>query len=712
MSAQVLLFLLASSLSLIAGQFPDGVWNSKPWPADKLEAEAAAGNIDAMAEWAFCSSEVMLGIAYDSEQIVEYAKRSSTGGSALGTLLLGEFYIRGQAIEEDQAKGSELIIQAAETGHPLARYKWASLMVLSDYVGTIEPDPEAALEIFEEPGCKQLFNYDFIDYLIYSKGARGFQDFEEAYSALIRCFNKTQSIDCASNIIYLNSSYDKPARKYLTDAILNKAAKRVEEGVRLNHPHAKYRWATYKKSGITPHQKFPLLIEAANQKTWLAHYTLNYWVVNQDRMQQCGGEVLIGDGKTRLNTAAAVYEKLPRLGKKSRIGLLYAEKIRDEKQKNGGGHSAEDEAIQIYRQLIRADRSNVGALRDLGNYFCYVASFGEKRDKKYLDRGCEMFVYLSEKDRRTAFFLVATLLNSPHFEPQYAKAYAALDHVWDQKDSFYSPRERRLKRKMMEKITPEQIAEGERLIKDGYPYARKYREAAFKFLQEKGDVPADWIFDDDLDEHRDQMERGDAHLFDPRFNQILLAAITTLPVLETDPTDSSLLFKLTKGEDFTEKELPHLTRLLIAEEERLFAALAELPEEHRAKLTERIENAIAKEDQAILENNPLQARFLWFLYCHDDYRVSSRPIIGSLAEGGLGAMSNLQVGDVIKTVHGVDLESDRSRNLLVRLLELWPQEEKLDLVVLRAKHKHISKSLINYAFRTFPHEISIDFTSQ
>ncbi|MDP0492242.1 MAG: hypothetical protein Q7Q71_14425 [Verrucomicrobiota bacterium JB023] len=703
MILRTFLIILLGSLSAFAGEFPDGLWNSKPWPVDRLEEEAQAGNIDAMAEWAYCSSESMLGIAYDAERIVDYSRKSSQAGSALGTLNLGRAYLRDEALKKDDLKGSELIIQAAETGHPLARYLLGTILSNKDPTGKIIPDFEAALKIFEEPSCKEVYLYDWAQYLIYSMGLKGFKDIDEASTHLKACLQNSSYLLAADTLIYLTSDDQSGYDNYFDDETIRKAWERLEEGVELNNPKAKYRKGLHEYREGNPHIGVPLLIESANTGYNSALYTISFYLRKHYWLQSVGGIGAMGDLKSKMNVASGLYKTVPRYRAFSHIALSHAEALRAKKVEQKQQLSLDDEAIKVYRQVIRDHRNSKTAYYGLAGYIGEMA-WREKQGKEFSDHANQIYLYRCVEDEQCAHYLAWGLLdNRVHKYRDNPRGYAAVKYAIERNEGAFKKAEEGYLKRALKRMTPEEITEGEKLIKDGFPYARKYREEAFNFLKEQGDLPEDWVFDDDLDEQ----EEGTASLSVPLPFLPFMALLSAPPVLEKTTNDAALLLKLMKKEDFLPREHSSLASLLAGDGARLKKAVASLPAPVRTEAEKIISQALERSTQIVLEDNPLQARFFWYLYCSEELHVSALPVIATVAENGLGAKSKLQAGDVIEKVHGVELEGTHARNRFMQLLELWPQGEPLKLDILRAKKN--SKLTHNISMRDVKRKITVKF---
>ncbi|QQL44007.1 hypothetical protein [Sulfuriroseicoccus oceanibius] len=94
----------------------DGAWNGKRWERERLFAGVAAGDPDALAEWAYCSRKVLLGIAFDDQLIYSRAKEAADKGSLFGRSLVGVCYYDGIAVDCDYDFAFEVLSDAASQG--------------------------------------------------------------------------------------------------------------------------------------------------------------------------------------------------------------------------------------------------------------------------------------------------------------------------------------------------------------------------------------------------------------------------------------------------------------------------------------------------------------------------------------------------------------------------------------------------------------------
>ncbi|QQL44009.1 sel1 repeat family protein [Sulfuriroseicoccus oceanibius] len=94
----------------------DGAWNGKRWERERLFAGVAEGDPDALAEWAYCSSKVLLGIAYDEQLIYSRAKEAAERGSLFGRSLVGMCYQNGIAVEIDYEFSARVLNETMDQG--------------------------------------------------------------------------------------------------------------------------------------------------------------------------------------------------------------------------------------------------------------------------------------------------------------------------------------------------------------------------------------------------------------------------------------------------------------------------------------------------------------------------------------------------------------------------------------------------------------------
>ena len=678
------LLFVAVSMAISAQEFPDGIWNGKPWSKEELTEGVKRNDPDALAEWVDCADFAELSIPCDREALFKYATQAAEQGSILGKLKVGEALIAGYGTKPDRLKGLEIITEASEAGHPAATSSLATYRLSRSF-----KDFDKALALLETIKDQPLRYADYNQYLVYRNGAHGFVDREDALKALVRSFEKTKDIRSATKIYYEVFS-KKGGAGILTDELAQQARERLQEAVDLHHDLACYGLGYHLIKSENPNQGVPLMLEAAAQGSYRAVYTITHFCRSPEYKGDFGGYTVAGDQQSAFNGAAYLYRNNFNRDNMV-IARSYADYLTQEKHRKKSPTTLDDEAVKVYRRIIAENRSDNRNYMSLASYIA-LADYGKKgNNPEATEHARNILIYRSEADSIASHWLSRGYsMNSNRKRKDYAKGYAALTYALTKSRNDFRKVQKDWMKHTEEKMSPEQKEEAERLIKDGFPYARKYREAAFEYLKEKGDIPNNWVFDDDLPKE----ENEEAFVPAPGALGPLFALMTQAPflALSYDSDDSlQLLSKLAEGGKFSEEELPRLTELLLSEDTVLLEKAEKLSPEFRLKISTAIEN----QNQLVRKGTALGERIAWFIYCDLDGNCTSRPVLPNLSSSSIAQASGLQSGDIFQSLYGIDLKSNFSRNRFVRLLALWPKEEKLKLVVLRAKYNSHSLAYAN-----------------
>ncbi|MGE9268747.1 MAG: hypothetical protein ACQKBY_11690 [Verrucomicrobiales bacterium] len=172
---RILLALILFFNAAGAAEFPPGAWNGQPWEAEKLAAGVAAGQADALAEWAYCNAEVLHGLTYDYCLAMQRALMAEEAGSVFGQALAGALVVRGWSDIQAKRAGLAKVAAAAEAGHPwaawfLAETKRAGVVVEQDVA-----DFEAVMKRCAEAGVRGV-NESW--YFAHLRGSLGVVDLE------------------------------------------------------------------------------------------------------------------------------------------------------------------------------------------------------------------------------------------------------------------------------------------------------------------------------------------------------------------------------------------------------------------------------------------------------------------------------------------------------------------------------------------------------
>lgn len=689
---------LATINALFAQDIPDGIWNDKPWDKEKLEQQAKEGNPTAMAEWAYCASHSELSLPFDHARIFDYATRSEAKGSLLGKLQLGEALFKGHGTAPDRERGYQLVKEAAEAGHPAAMLELAIYQMVNPY-----KDHEKALTLWKKIQKHPSRYRDFGEFLLNDTGAQGFIDREDAFAALIRSFKQTRDIRAASSIYYEAHS-DRDTSSFITSELLEEATIRLQEGSDLGNGLCHYRLGMRAIKEVNPNLGIPLLLQSANNGDYRAAYSLAFWCHNPKNSPKFGGYTITGSTTSASNAATYLYQN-NFYRDNNFIARSHAEHLSSKKFKDKTPRTLDDEAVQVYRNIIKDNRSDYRAWSALSHYIA-AADFNKKKpQKEATEHARNIFIYRSQDHRTMAHWLSwqYTIHRNPE-RRDYVKGYASLLYATSRNINDFLVEEKKWLRRAKRELTPEQLEEAERLVADGFPYARKHREAAFNYLKKVGDIPQDWTFDDDL-EHEGEKEQASAPAparagFSPLFALMAQAPLLAVGELENP---IQLLSKLANKENFEPEELPRLAKLLLSEKDYLLKTATKVSPE----FYQQVVKAINKQDAFVAHATPFEERICWYIYCDPEGKFSSRPIIAGEHPGSLAQKNGLNTGDVLQSVHGIDLKSTNSRNLFVRLLNLWPKTEEMELVVLRSKWN--SNSLGYPNVRDIENKITLSF---
>ncbi|MFC4991991.1 hypothetical protein [Rubritalea tangerina] len=305
-----------------------------------------------------------------------------------------------------------------------------------------------------------------------------------------------------------------------------------------------------------------------------------------------------------------------------------------------------------------------------------MATQHEKLDKKYLDIGLAHLGYRADTSYGAHWLAgyLGTLEAEPLEGESLVKFVAACEWAMQRNHGEWKKVEAMWLKRVEKNIDEEVRGKVRELLQDGYPHSEKYRRAAFKKLQEYGHIPASYEFDSktppDFSISSVCTEGGILTLVDD--------------ALEGGVATANILSKYLGRKEMSTHELQHLCRLLIEDDDRLRAVLQEFKSGEFKGQVEEILLSLDREGRCDQGQNAFGAVMGWQIL-FDGETATSLPMICSIKGGWADQNKGFIEGDVIESFHGVSLKGRNSRNLFMRLIQLWPRGEDAQLHIGRSQ---------------------------
>lgn len=251
-----------------------------------------------MAEWAFEASLMQSDLPYEADKIKSYAERSAKAGSLLGKTLHGQHIKLGFHQAVQSVKGQKIINEAAEAGHPYAKFTLACNIFNRIYrnrlVGDVSDDPEVMFKLLEEAKNAEVAATDALEGLIAAVGADGTVDMKEFFDANWRCFRKKSSNVALDSLHYGSVQNNDPTHQFFTPEMHQEIIAVVEKASAKGDPRATFRLrtlgrnmgASYHDPETNFHETVPITLKAIQSGFSYARINL-YWSI--DHGYRCKG---------------------------------------------------------------------------------------------------------------------------------------------------------------------------------------------------------------------------------------------------------------------------------------------------------------------------------------------------------------------------------------------------------------------------------------
>jgi len=677
-------------LSAALADVPDGRWNGKPWEPGALDKGVAAMDRDALAEWAYCSNGGYDGIFYQPELIMRRARQAADKGSLLGKYLLGICYtsgIPGIEIQRDPAKGVALFKESMEGGHPLGR--WKILVFQRHGMYNMEKDTRDAVKKME--ACLEDGVLEAHRSLggIYRSGQAGEIDFEKSIHHYKLAFRKFRNISVANTIIKLKTDR-KGSRgflSHLTEEDFLLAKDLLVEAGELGHLYSTYIVGVYEIRIGDVHRGIPRMIEAANdpdiglylEDNQAALLSINELIVSGRRSNVDGSNAAIGDYRSGWRAAKVCYASGMR---NPFVNRMFADSVFGPRGKEKVSEKDERMAVDLLRDLIKKGHGH-RSHHLLGEYF--LGKYEQQKSaKEDFDRGMAHLVYHSTC-HSSSHWICAYYLTGKR-SADLAKGVAAAEWAITLNDGAWRKAEERWLESARKKLTEEQREESEMLIKDGFPHAQKFQREAFELLKEFGDIPGDRQFKEVAPEKKSYEEASTPLRLNLLYLAASIFAIVQIDgsVPEFSPEEDALMKRYLSGDRLAEGDAPKLVRLLVSDDEKLRALLEKNSDGDHAERASKIYRSLGSEHLLGIDDSRIGAAIGWYL-SYEGGKVSSRPYITRALKDSATLRAGFKIADVIEKCNGIEMRMPQSRNLFVRLIDLWPPAEPLEIEVSRNK---------------------------
>ncbi|MEM9480003.1 MAG: PDZ domain-containing protein [Verrucomicrobiota bacterium] len=699
---KTLLFLVFGVAGVVAAEFRDGHWNGKPWEMQTLMASVEKGDPDALAEWAYCAANVGERLSFDRELVHDRSKTAAEAGSALGKLQYAICVERGIGTASDFQLSAKLLSEAAETGHPCALIALAVRKLEAhdrqrDYLG-FEPDEEGGRQCLEEAiasGFYEAKHWSGRDLL---EGYSGKKNYKKAARLAKESFLETGSLRSAAWMYKAEHLLSRnEIDEFLEDDVVEKAGERLRSAAALGTPYAKYVMGWEGVKGEKPHEAIPAFIESVNNKEPQSFWTATYIMLQGRFNKYVDSTVCSGNYDSIYKAAKEAYLRNHRANDNTRIVLYYAYGVIKK-----GTPEEKLEVATALRALIRDHREYPYSYTGLGYYYLKSSEGDHPEAAEHFRRCVALGTFRS--DSPNGSLALAAYLGEWSLEKfrDYPKAYAAA--MWAEelnRNAGCKQHARKIARHAWEAMDEGERLKAKQLVDEQYPYKRSYREEAFKYLKDVGDIEKFLPFYENSGEE----EEDDPHFgflapeepaavvrvvdnavfnFRPRPWGNLHFVMAEVAGESISDSQRKSVRQLLAGEILNDFYKEVFTRMVFRNVPRLKVILGRERNEATKDKVDFILKALDAKPEIDQGDNLLGAGFGWYLI-YDKAGMQAMPLVNRLIKGGVAEKAGVRKADAIVMVNGVSTRGPNARNQFVRFLSIWPEGESMELVIGRNK---------------------------
>ncbi|MGE9268745.1 MAG: hypothetical protein ACQKBY_11680 [Verrucomicrobiales bacterium] len=680
-----LLYLLMWPGSVRAAEFPPGAWNGQPWEAEKLAKGVAAGEADALAEWAYCSFTGRAGVSSDVGLALRRADEAARGGSVFGQAVAAALVLHSPADETQKRERVLGLGEAAESGHPWARWRWAVAKWEGRYVPKEEEGFMAEMAACERAGVWQVaLTYG----QVFETGGLGEIDYEKFREYHRRCVMEYGFYENACRQYAADEgAFRVPGLVDLEDEELSqRSAELVKEAVAMNFPYALLVEGMVKTRQGKLNEAMPYMLRAEKGGSVWARWNLAQdMFFGRFHIQQR----VVGD----FRDARALFYVLTESGLKDDFTMAMAASEIFDRMEAGEDSEMVRKAADLCRSIMKRRPDFMRAAEALSRY--YMANFEESGWSEEMVKPAEAIWLYHCKSYTPTYFLAMLYANEEAPVYDRAKATLAAERAMKRVNRGM---QKQIEERMVlvrEKMTEEDRAEVARLRREGFPEDAKFKQAALAYLQEIGDLPAELPAEEEVIEggNQDEVRRaGDE-------GARLLAGLGWFPAGWTAalvaPEDAEaerarLLSYVVEGKEVPEVDRAPLVRLLFQEAEAVRRGLEQVRKAGGEWGGRADELLLRLEDLENLEGpGPGDSCFAshlgWHISVEEEraFEILAMPLVCCMERAEAAVKAGFRQGDQLEFCEGVYLNSVTSRNDFVRLLRLWPAETPLRISVKR-----------------------------
>ena len=486
----ILCILLGGILSApVMADFPDGIWNGKPWSPSLLTQEVNKGNPDALAEWADCSTRVRLNIKYNPRLIQQRIQQAAKKGSILGQFLNAKRLIFSRTHDEkEKNRGYEIIKKLAAKKYPPAIGILGRMHIFGH--GVPLNFKKAYHFLNQAKSMGDITSLSILAFL-YAKPYHEQHNLRTAQKLYSQCLKQNHDIFAAVYIVEQSQhriTQDYPF--YFSLETLSEAKLRIEQAANLNHPYALTFKATQEIEHGNPHLGIPLMIRAANMNGKAAIQNLIPWFSFGKKIDVHGKKQIIVRGTKSGAKHAAIlsYRSGARDGE---VVLIYAEALLNNCKNTDS--SQYKKALKILKDQLLDNNCNAHTV--LGETLPPLYFRMKSRNIKLHQRGLSHLIYHSNHQPDYIYQIACYYLSAPN-DPSYnpSKGIAAAHYYIEHHTGFYQEQMRAFAKKSEQNLSPAQKEELRKLIDLQFPIANVFRKKAFDHLKEIGDLPKNATF--------------------------------------------------------------------------------------------------------------------------------------------------------------------------------------------------------------------------
>lgn len=681
-----LLFIFCHVCVVANAKHPDGAWNGKLWNKKELEKGVTEGDVNALAEWAYCSSESILEIPYDEKLIMERLLKASAGGSALADFKLSRCYIYQVGCEYDLEKSHQYLERSQEADHSMALSTYADLYFRSHVakypVEGVKPSARWGNILLDKVKERECSVYLIANSRLALCKEDTEKDMVFAMESMLRAHESCHSLFAAYMLYenYYRLKKESPARSVVTEKVMLDARRRLERAAELGNPRAKYYLAYNGVYFENPHRAVPLMMEALDSGFPYAVSAASDWMYAGCRSKKEESAAVAGLCLSSYELAAMSYDLGVRnlnINFRATYHLMspYEKKI-----------PTKDcmQVVDILRENLRINIDHLNSHIALSDFY-YKAANEDGAKAGWAEKSLAHVLYMSHTSRG-AHWLASRHLQKKNRSPEdLVRGVAAVKWALTiNSGSFKKYEEGWLKSAEIE-LNEAQRVEVQELVKQGYPAADRFRRKALKDLKNYGDVSEDvefksakqrnWrnsVIDKQSDFPREMRRRG-----------VLALAYVNDQMEDPDYVKSLFEKYLAKEKLVSDQEKHDLVRILVEDDARLEQLLDSRKEGKYAERVKQCHETIKAESEVDRGGNALGAVLGWYLTYEKG--MTAMPLISSFEEGSLASKCGLWEADAVYNIQGVSMKSRRARNLFKRFVELWPSECEVDMLVGRSR---------------------------